>query len=372
MAELFIYSSEIGNYSIPADNAVLETLPLGNGVIPNVTSATVEKGENLSYELRFTFYGSYNDSVSKYIKVGAFVGAPVTVGDTQRKNRNYDFFKIYKIEQDIDGKRNVYAEHYSYALNNVFFKPMGNRSLRGIQDFVKYLNETSNFIYSYGINPGFVRCIGSCSENWAISTVQEETPVSVRNVINNLTKYDGSTLRGTIQMYPYRDVVYVKDPEVVDKIYYGSNLLTSTTTQDATETINAILPYWQDSSDSTVCVYGNVVSFDRKSQYLPYSQAKVMSFKDNYKTQPTQAQLEASAKTYLTNHQGELGNGGNILEKIEATYLPNTKIEIGDLIEVYTASSSYSTFKAVVTGYTYDCLNDRFTKVKLEGTTSIF
>lgn len=372
MSELFIYPSKINDYSIPAKFNVTSTLPIGKGAIPDVTSATIEKGENLSFELKFTFYATNKANASQYVKVGAIVGAPVNIGhdSSVNNNSNYDFFKIYKIEKSIDNKCTVYAEHYSYILNNIFFKPMGSLSISDTATLMNYLCG-SNFVYSKGLDRDNFTVVreGRAEVKLDITKVQEQVPVSARNVLNSLKDSSGNSLSGKFQLYAFRDAIWYKKPEVKDRVYYGTNLLSATVTDDSTDTVNAILPYWQDSDDNTICVYGDVCYY-RNSQYLPYSQAKVMSFKDNYKTKPTADQLNASAYTYLQNHTAELGNQGCILEKLEANYVPNDKVEVGDLIEVYLPDKDKMT--AVITGYTYDCLKNVFTKVKLENSTAIY
>lgn len=371
MATIFAYRGIDSNFKIP-ESSDPKYFPKPDFTLSNVTFAKVTQGENQSYELQVTFYEE--SGTSGQLKIGTILSAPTAKSYILTMDA-YDFFEVYRIVRDAEGKVTAYAEHISYKLSNLFFKPMGNVNISTIGELAGYLGNTEKFIYGKGLNSTTFKFyhFEDVSKLNLKNKLCVQKPLSVRSILSKNENTDSDQLwdENEVKVVFKRNKIYFKKPVCSKKIVYGASLNKFEENDDATSTECGVLPYWQDSEDSSICVYGDPQYLDTTDS-LTVLPAKILSFKDSYKEKPTKEQLEKSAQTWLKNHQSELGNGGYIPSKVNASFFMDdtttfNTIEIGNFIEAHIPKRK---LMLKIKSFVFDCLTEEYRDIKLENETN--
>lgn len=207
-------------------------------------------------------------------------------------------FDIYASTKPIDGIVTFYAHHISYRLNEITITP-----------FTVY-NAGPNDIFPEARS----RALPSCdftvvAQDGDFSTVSEyviNKPVPYRQMLGGM---EGSILDTFGGEWTFYDKVALleahrgQDNGVT--IRYGKNLVDYKDETDFSESYTAVLPYWTGTDSETDAeIYVAPSAPVSSGQSLPHGRAVVvpLDMSDQFEDQPTTAQLNAAAATFLSNN----------------------------------------------------------------------
>ena len=265
-----------------------ETQFTSNGIGPlsDALECTVTEERNGEYicELVYPVDGKRFDDIQEGRIIGVW----------HDDNHDIQPFDIYGRSAPIDGQVTFYASHISYRLRGITVTPFTAESCAAtLASIPDYSVETNPF---------------SFSTNKSVSAIYANTlPKSARSILGG---EEGSVL----DFYGTGEYVWDKwnvrlltrrgsDTDV--EIRYGKNLTDFEQELDYSESVTGIVPYWTGTKtigDTEVplyvtlpekALYKSGVSPSGRASSIPYD------FSDKFETEPTVAQLRATAQSFL-------------------------------------------------------------------------
>ena len=246
----------------------------GLGRLGDCTRCIVTEERNGKYEVEFDYpiTGKYYDVIQKdYI---------ISVTHDEAGDRQP--FKIYRKSAPIDGIVTFNAHHITYDLCNIIVQPFTATSISDAFDQfkTKAINQ-NNFTF--------------WTDSTASGNFKAEVPASVRSLLGGQS---GSILDVYGGEYEFDNMIVKnyahRGNDNGVSILYGKNLTDITDTSDNSSTYNAVVPYWTDNEGTVV--YGGIIAQSGASTY----KVVALDLSADFETQPTVAQLEAKAASYLT------------------------------------------------------------------------
>ena len=243
-------------------------------MLSECTKCTVKEERNGIYECEF----SVPITARHFADID--IDKIVTVPHDDTKDRQP--FVIYRRSAPIDGIVTFYAHHISYKLSNVIIPPMQHSGI--VDTFEAFENDAIT------ANPFSFETTKSSS-----GTFKTIVPVSIRAMLGGtqgsiLDVFGGGEYEFdnfTVKLHQHRG----SDNGVT--IRYGKNLTDIEQEKDGGDTYNAVVPYWEKDG---VAVYGSIVQGTNSGT----AQVVVpLDLSEEFETQPTAAQLEAKALTFL-------------------------------------------------------------------------
>ena len=318
----------------------------GIGMLSECTKCTVKEERNGIYECEF----SVPITARHFADID--IDKIVTVPHDDTKDRQP--FVIYRRSAPIDGIVTFYAHHISYKLSNVIIPPMQHSGI--VDTFEAFENDAIT------ANPFSFETTKSSS-----GTFKTIVPVSIRAMLGGtqgsiLDVFGGGEYEFdnfTVKLHQHRG----SDNGVT--IRYGKNLTDIEQEKDGGDTYNAVVPYWEKDG---VAVYGSIVQGTNSGT----AQVVVpLDLSEEFETQPTAAQLEAKALTFLDANTPWVPK-----ENIEVDFVALwqtseyeniavlERVKLCDTVSVYYPAAGI-TAKAKVIKVEYDALAEKYSKIEL-------
>lgn len=321
----------------------------GLGRLRDAISVVVTEERNSVYECNFEYpiTGSNYDR----IKLGRIIAVEHDdTGDVQP-------FDIISCSRPINGVVTFHCVHISYRQRFITVSGTNISSLSDAFTALETTTPTNPFTYQTDkTSTGYVAAF-------------DGVPRSVRSVLGGV---EGSILDaygGEYEWDKWNVKLWANRGQARNfTIRYGVNMLEYNEELDYSSTYTSVIPYWK-SSDNTI-VQGNKVS----SGVAPYNGVESvvpLDLSDKFETEPTTAQLESMAASYMSSNQTYLPAQSievdfiRLQDSAEYQYLaPLLKCSLCDTINVemplYKTSGS---FKIVKTEW--DVLSERFISMEL-------
>ncbi len=262
----------------------------------------------------------------------------------------------------MNGKVTVNARHISYQLSKTVVMPFTAESCaQALAGLVSHAEGECPFDVWTDMNTG-----GSFSV---------DVPSSFRSKLGDA---DGSILavyggeyewdRYTVKLHSHRG----RETDVT--IRYGKNLTDIKKTTDSSGVWTGIVPYWSGSDSEgnplLIVPVPHVVAAENAEQY-PYRMLIPVDFSSSFQEAPTQAQLLAEARDYISNNAES-----SIPESLEISFIalwqteeyrdiaPLQRLSLCDTVTVYHKELGVEAHAKIVS-VTYDVLLERYEKMTL-------
>lgn len=320
----------------------------GIGMLAGCTSCVVTEERNGEYECEFTV-----PSTAKHfseITLGRIILVP------HDETKDLQPFVIYRSSTPMNGEVTFNARHVSYGLTNVILKPFTATSVT--QALSKFETEVLT------AQPFTFWTSKSTPGNFFV-----KRPMSAREALAGtqgsiLDIYGGGEYefdKYAVKLYQHRG----SDNGVT--IRYGKNLTELEQVFDGMDIYDAIIPYWVDSEDEENVVYGGIVTGTIGTS----DKVVAVDMTDQFEEQPTVAQLEAKAETYL-NNQAPWQVNTNIEVDFVALWQTEEYKDIAALERVKLCDTVRIEFPLIgvsvseeVIKVEYDVLRERYSKIEL-------
>lgn len=333
----------------PVLYAATETAFTSNGIgmLKECTSCIVTEERNGIYECEFTV--AVTDKHYADIDIGKIILVP------HDETKDLQPFIIYRASKPIDGMVTFNAHHVSYGLSNVVVKPFEATSIT--QALSKLNTEALTacpFTFWTDKNTAGAFVVKFPSSARALLAGQEGSILDV---------YGGGEYefdKYTVKLRQHRGA----DNGVT--IRYGKNLTDIEQVFDYSETYDGVIPYWYDEETDTV-VYGSTVMGTGRSgdAIVP------LDMSADFEDQPTAAQLESAALTYLDSN-APWKPQNNIDVDFVALWQTDEYKDIAPLERVKLCDTVTVVFPLIgatineqVIRVEYDALRERYSKIEL-------
>lgn len=274
----------------------------GKGRLVDCISCSVTEERNGIYEAEFEYPVS-GKLFNELITNGG------TIGVIHDDNHDIQPFDIYGSSAEINGVVTFYAHHISYRLNNVILSPYTaenvSDAVAGISTHCLTLNAFS-FSTDKDVTAKF--SVKHPSSVRSILFGKEGSLVDVYGTADfKFDKFD-------VQMLRHRGA----DTGVT--VRYGKNMIGLESTNDESETFNAVVPYWTDGEN-----YVNVSEIVQPTTPIMPLKVAALDLSDKFQEKPTTANLKEKAKKILDD---------------DKPWLPDTNIKV-DFVALWQMPESF-------------------------------
>lgn len=325
----------------------------GLGRLRDVTSCIVTEERNGVYECNFEY--PVDGAHFEDIQLGRIIAVE------HDETNDVQPFDIVSYSRPIDGVVSFHAVHISYRQSKITTSGSNINSLADA--FAMLANSNPENPFSYWTD--------KASSGYMAAA--DGTPYSVKQLLGGM---EGSILDAYGGEYEWnRFIVRLWNNRGQERsltIRYGVNMIDYTEETDYSESCNAVVPYWKgtDSNGNNIVVAGNMV-VSSNSSYSERTECLPIDFTDKFEAQPTKAQLESLAATYIAGHQTYLPaqtiNVDFVRLADSAEYQRFAKLQECKLCDtirvVFPSYKQTGYFKIVKTEY--DVLLERYTKMEL-------
>lgn len=196
-------------------------------------------------------------------------------------------FRIYKITKPMDGIITVYAAHISYDLNGI---PVNPFTASGIQSAMQGLKDNSAIANPFSFY----------SDKSTTGTFSVSVPTSCRSCLGGIEGSVLDTFRGEFlwdKFYVWLFNQRGQDSGVT--IRYRKNLTDLEQEEDVEDLVTGIYPYWADQEGTLVTCNPPIVNAEGD---FGFQRIKTVDLSSNFEEQPTPAQLQQAAESYISNN----------------------------------------------------------------------
>ena len=269
-------------------------------------------------------------------------------------------FDIISMTRPINGIVSYHAVHISYRQSKMVASGTNINSLSDA--FTMLSNATPSNPFTYVTDQSQTGYMASA----------DGTPRSVRQFLGGVEGSILDTYRGEYEWDKWRVILHSSRGSEKDfTVRYGVDLVDYSDDTDYSESYSAVIPYW---SGEDVIVTGSKVatsgaSYNGREECIP------LDLSDKFETQPTTAQLEAYAQSYIDSSNCTLPQQNisvkfiRLEDSIEYQALTSLfKCRLCDTIKVdFPRYNMQGRFKIVKT--VYNVLLERFDEMELGSTT---
>lgn len=256
----------------------------GIGLLADTISCKVVEERNGAFELEMTYPVDglhYADIVERSIIMA--IPSPY---------RNAQPFRVYSMEQPINGVVTIKARHLSYDMTGIPVEPF---TLTG--DVADIMDEIDS---NASLNTGF----GLQTDLTSSGTFTLEKPASMRSCLGGM---EGSLLDlfgGEYLFDGYSVQLLSARGSVKDyKVAYAKNITAFNRVTDTEKLVTGIFPFWASGNDTQILTR-KVVEIIEDADY---TNVPVVDLTDKFESKPTKAELLAAAEKYIEdNDLGEL------------------------------------------------------------------
>lgn len=321
----------------------------GLAILTDCISFTVEEELNGTFEAEFEYpiTGRHYDLIQEGLIVGA----------THDDSGVLQPFEIYKRSAPIDGKVTFNAHHISYRLSKAVTLPFTATTLAAaLTSLASNIVGGTEFSFS--------------TDMAAAGELKIEVPTAVRAMLggekNTLLRVYG----GEFEFNNFDVILHDRRGEDTNvEIRYGKNLSDLTQEIDQSETYNAIVPFWKDSSKATIVTLPEIyIAHDADADLTMMP----LDLSSNFNKKPTVAQLRDKA-----TEKFEAGKPWTPNETIEvdfvalwqtdeyAQYAELQRVHLGDSVSVYYPALGVIANSQRVVKTVYNTLLDRYDEITL-------
>ena len=320
----------------------------GLGRLRDCISCTVTEERNGIYECDFEYpVGGHNYD---RIRLGRIIA--VEHDDTN----DIQPFDIVSYSRPINGIVQFHAVHISYRQSKMVASGTGINSLSDAFSMLNNATPSNPFIY-----------VTDQSQTGYMASA-DGTPRTVRQFLGGVEGSILDTYRGEYEWDRFRVIFHQnRGVERNFTIRYGVDLTTYDEDADYMESYSAVVPYWKGSD---ALVVGNKVaatgtSYNGREECIP------LDLSDKFEEQPTAADLESYAQSYLASSNSMLPKQSikvdfvRLSDSVEYRNLtPLYTFRLCDTVRVvFPRYNMDGRFKIVKT--VYDVLLERFTEMEL-------
>lgn len=310
-------------------------------------SATVVEERNGLYELDIQYpLGGANYEL---IQVGRIIGV------THDESGDIEPFDIVSYSKPIDGVVTFHCTHISYRLS--YYTVTGS-SINSLSDaFNLFKSAEPSMPFSFNTdkdNTGYLACA-------------DGIPRSIRQMMGGI---EGSILDAYGGEYSYNNwSVFLHSTRGKQRdfsIRYGVNLLDYNEEYDTQGTYMSCIPYW---TNGEITVVGNKVNASA-STVTDRDECIPLDLSDKFEDEPTTAQVEAAALSYMNaNHTHLPGQTIHVefarlqdvgFEELQSLYQCNLCDTIRVIFSDYNTSGQFKIVKTI-----WDVLQDKYESMEL-------
>ena len=321
----------------------------GLAILSDCISFTVEQELNGTFEAEFQYpiTGRHYDLIQEGLIVGA----------THDDSGALQPFEIYKRSAPIDGKVTFNAHHISYRLSKEVVMPFTATTLVGaLTSIASNIVDGTEFSFS--------------TDMAAAGELKIDKPSAVRAILGGEEKTLLQVYGGEFEFDKFDVILHAERGTATDvEIRYGKNLSDLTQEIDESETFNAIVPFWKDSSGSTLVTLPEVyIAHDADAELTMMP----LDLTDQFNAKPTVAQLRSKAEDRF-----EAGKPWTPSESIEVNfvalwqtdeyeqYAELQRVHLGDSVSVYYPALGVIANGQRVVKTVYNTLLDRYDEITL-------
>lgn len=352
----------------------------GLGRLSDCLSCTVTEERNGIYECEFEYpiTGIHYDDIEE----GRLIYC--IHDDTQVPQA----FIIYSRSAPINGIVTFYAHHISYKLRTTVVMPFSATSITDAIDKIP-LNTLPNTEFTFWTDKTVVR-------NFTITE-----PRALRGVLGG---EDGSLLdvygKGEYEWDMFNVKLYQnRGSDSGVEIRYGKNLTDITNSIDASDTYNAIVPFWKGQSETGAevvvtlpegaIVYSGatvrtayltdenlalIMTENNEPLEVTYSDVIAVPYdmSGDFETKPTVAQLRSAAQAYLESSNGWIANQNITVNFVQMwqteeykNVAPLQRARLCDTVSVYYPELGVEAVQKKVIKTTYNVLTEKYDEIEL-------
>lgn len=319
----------------------------GLGVLNDATSAIVTEERNGVYEL-----------VIKYPVTGKRF-ADITYSSIIRclttPQGNYQTFRVYSVSKPINGIVTIHAEHISYQLSYIATDAFTAGTAAEAMARIK-INAMSPCPFEFW------------TDKQTYGTYTQEVPENIRARLGGVRGSILDTYGGEYEFDNYN--VKLHENRGTDRgvsLRYGKNITNIEQEENIGSTYTSIVGYWKSQD---IVIKTNVINSTYASSY-PFTRTKVVDLTSQFQEQPTVAQLEEAARSYM-NANGFGIPHVNIKVSFAALWQTEEYKNIAPLERVYLCDTVSVFFEelginasAKVVKTIYNALLDRYDAIEL-------
>ena len=320
----------------------------GIGILSDTISCKCSEVLNGPYEIELTVPTDGNHAVD--ISTNCVIKVKPNYDDSPQP------FRIYSVEQDINGLIVVKAAHLSYDTSGIPILPFTAESL---DEAVENLNTNRKLVRpsNFVLNANFS----------AEGTLQVSTPSSFRALLGGNENTIANVYGGE---YHYDDyVVELLQRRGVDKgicFRYGKNITDFEQEENSEELYSAVLGFWKKSGSGDTpdtFVYGDIIEVEN---VLPYDKIYVLDTSDKIKNEddsdPTEDQVNDYVRQYIATSAIGLPNYSMKISYAEDDNI--IRVCLGDTVGVLFPDYGINT-KARCSKVVFDCLLERNESIEI-------
>lgn len=344
---------------IPILYSDTETTFTSNGIgrLRDCISCRVTEERNGKYECEF----KYPVTGKRYADIveGCFIS--VTHDDTGDRQP----FIIYRRSAPINGVVTFNAHHVSYQLNNVVLNPFTAGSATEVMAKIP-INSINTNTFTFWTDK-------ETTANFNLSN-----PASVRSILGGSRGSVLDTFGGgeyeftnyTVKLYQRRGT----DTDVT--IRYGKNMADLEQQKDVSGVYNAIVPFWAGGEgDNVVMLDEKIVIADGVTNAVPVAR----DFSADFQNEPTQAQLRARAKSFLSSNKPWVPDENIKVDFVQLWQTSQYKdvaslqrVKLCDTVNVYYPKLGVTAEGVKIIRIVYNVLLDRYDEMELGDARSTF
>ena len=344
----------------------------GLGRLSDCQQCSVKEVRNGEYVLTMQY--PITGSLYSEIMIGRIVGA------IHDDNHDIQPFVIYAHSKPLNGVVTFYAYHLSYRLKDVVIRPFTASTCAAAIAAMK--------TQAYGDNK-----FSFWTDKSVSATYKNSVPSSCRSLLageeNSLLDVFGTGEyefdKWTVKLHLHRGT------NRGVSIRYGVNMTDLVQDVDYQDAYNAVSPYWADAETGTTVTLpeGYIVVGDAQITVVPWTDnngayitdenGDVITFRvpdlrvrpldltDYFETQPTVAQLRATATSVANSSSPWLPTTNIKLSYVNqgSDFEPLQKVQLCDEISVYCGPTGVSATSMKVVSVTYDVLTERNTEIEV-------
>lgn len=364
------------------------------GVLEDCISCTVTQEINGIFECEFQY-----PMIGPYYQYMMQIGGMVEVMAQRWESNQY--FDIYKYSAPINGIVTFYASHVSYRLSNIVVEG-GWTATDPNQAFAEIGNHLKT-------NSEFTLRAGAPWDGDA----GEMSPVAysnVRSLLLNREQGAQSMLSAweiefefdNFDVFYHKKLGYKRGFE----IRFGKNMTSFLREKDSSSIVSRIFPYWKDQ-DGNIVTASSVTSSKFEVGQSPWTYpytyinpsgppvptffdlpikssgeqiyfrppqiiAAAMDFSDQFQAAPTQSQLRAAARRYMSQNSTWRANDNITVEFLDLYNAPEyedikdlEECALGDFVNVIYTELGVEAKDVEIVSTTFDALDERYTQMQL-------
>lgn len=335
---------------IPILYSPTETIFTTNGLggLSDCISCEVTEERNGAYtmEIVYPIDGLHFDDIAH----SSIIKAIPSDGATEQ------LFRVYKISKPLNGKVTIEAEHISYQLSFIPVSPFTASNCAGaLSGLVNHSMEANPFTV--------------WTDKETSATYKQALPNSFRAQLGGVQGSILDVYGGEYEFDNYTVKLHAsRGADNGVTLRYGKNITDIKQEENIENTITGICPYWTDSDGNTVT---GDIQYAEGADNFPYKRTVVMDFSSDYENQPTKAELEAHARSYISSNRvgvPRISIDVSFIALWQTEEFKNIanleRVKLCDTVTVEFEKLGISA-KAKVVETVYDVLKERYTSIEI-------